>query len=323
MVRSRRFVLKGLGASVAPLSSSAAASAPRVGFLVGASFPTMIAAFRGELARLGWVEGKTLILEIRQSRPNSSDLTDQATELVGMKLELIVAASLPAALEVRRLSPSTPLVIATAPGLVANGFARTPERPGGNATGMDELPPGLTGQRLTLLKTAAPHILRVALFSTTPGRGGHEAQLADAQAAAKQLGVQVTPYRVTTPAEVEPALGAIAAAGMDGLLTFQGALSLVNRQLIVDFAAGRRLAGMYQSTLFAEAGGLMAYSPDQEEQFREAARYVDRILKGAKPGDLPVKHPSRYFLTVNRAAAARIGLTLPQSLLVRADRVIG
>lgn len=295
---------------------------PRIGYLTGASFPTLTAAFREELRTLGYVEGQNLVFEIRQSRPNTGDGEAHAAELAAMDLDLIVAASLQQALAVRSRNPNMPMVIATGPNLVGNGFAKSLEHPGGNVTGMDELPPGLTGRRLTLLKTAAPDISKVALLSTTPGVGTHEIQVADAQEAASRLGITVSTYRASSLPELEVALDAIVRDKMDGLVNFQGGLSLVNRQLIIDTMRQHRIAAIYQSKLFTASRGLMALSPDQEEQFREAARYVDQILKGAKPGDLPIKHPSKYFLTVNTAAARDIGLTLPQAFLAQADAVL-
>jgi putative ABC transport system substrate-binding protein len=304
---------------------SLAADAPesgvrRIGFISGA-VPTLIKAFEDELRRLGFEEGKNLLIEKRISRPNTSDTAEHAAELGKMDLELVLAASLPVALEVRKANPAMPMVIATCPGMVSNGFAQSLERPSGIYTGMDELPPGVTARRLQLLKTAAPKVLRVALLSTTPGRGGHEAQLADAEEAARSLAVSVKPYRATSLKEIEVALEAIVKDGMDGILNFQGGLSLFNRQLIVDFAARSRLPAIYQASFFVESGGLMAWAPDQEEQYREAARYVDRILRGAKPGDLPIHHPARYFLLINQGAARNLGLELPASLLAQADEI--
>jgi ABC-type uncharacterized transport system substrate-binding protein len=293
----------------------------RIGFLPG-SEPRLIAAFNNELRRLGYVDGENIILETRISRPNTTDLADQAAELGHMNLELIAVAALPAALLVRKANPMMPMVVATCPGMVSNGFAQRLEHPGGNVTGMDELPPGVTAKRLTLLKTAAPGISQIGLLSTTPGRGGHEAQLMDAEQAAAALGIKVKPYRATSITELEAALAAMVDDGMNGLLSFQGGLSLVNRKLIIDFAAKHELPAIYQATLFAEAGGLMAWAPDLEEQFRAAAQNVDRILKGAKPGDLPIRYPARYFLTVNAGTAEKLGLVLPPSLLKQADRVL-
>jgi putative ABC transport system substrate-binding protein len=293
----------------------------RIGFLIGAA-PTLIAAFEEELRRLGYVDGKSFVIEKRISRPNSSDLAVQAAELAQMDLDLIVAAALPQALEVRKNNPAMPMVIATCPGMVSNGFARNLKRPGGIYTGMDELPPAVTAKRLRLLKTAAPQVSRVALLSTTPGRGGHEAQLADAEKVAKSLRLTVKPYRAASLSELETAIAAIVNDGMEGLANFQGALSLANRQLIVDFAAKNHLPAIYQSAFFVEVGGLMSWAPNQEEQYREAARYVDRILRGAKPGELPIHFPSRYYLTINKKAVEGLGLVLPPGFVAKADRVL-
>jgi putative ABC transport system substrate-binding protein len=321
----RSFVSRlGLFCCALPLTTVAQQVRPnrvrRIGFLSGA-VPTLIKAFEDELRRLGYVEGQNLVIERRISRPITSDLATQAAELARMDLELILAGALPQALEVRKNNPAMPMVIATCPGMVSNGFAKTLKRPGGHYTGMDELPPGVTAKRLRLLKTAAPNVSRVALLSTTPGTGGHEAQLADAVETAKSLRMTVKPYRASSLKELETALADIVNDGMDGLANFQGGLSLANRQLIVDFAAKNRLAAVYQASFFVEAGGLMAWAPDQEEQYRQAARYVNRILKGTKPGDLPIHYPSRYYLVINKSAAQRIALTLPPKLVAQADRV--
>jgi putative ABC transport system substrate-binding protein len=294
----------------------------RIGFLLGEGYPELAAAFRNELSRLGYAEGGNIVIESRFSRPNTTDLETMAAELARMDLALIVAGALPFAIAVRNVNPSMPMVIATCPGMVSNGFAQSLNHPGGIYTGIDELPPGVTARRLHLLKTAAPAVTRVALLSTTPGRGGHEAQLADAEAAAPALGVEVQPYRAASLAELQRALERIAAESMNGMLNFQGGLSLSNRQLIVDFAAAARIPAIYQATLFAEAGGLMAWAPDLLEQYRETARLVDRVLKGARPGDLPIKHPEKYDLTLNAGAARKLGLTLPQELLAQATRVL-
>jgi putative ABC transport system substrate-binding protein len=223
---------------------------------------------------------------------------------------------------VRDANPKMPMVIATCPGLVSNGFARSLARPGGIYTGLDELPPGVTARRVNLLKTAAPAVKRIALLSTTPGVGGHEKQHEDAQAAAQLLGMTVKVYRAPTVDDVDGALAAIAADRMDGMLNFQGAVSIFKRQAIIDFAAAHRIPAIYQATRFAEAGGLMTWAPDLPEQYREAARYSAKILGGAKPGDLPAKYPAKYFLTLNAAAAKKIGLSFPAELIAEATRVL-
>lgn len=322
----REFVLKlgllGLAASplVAGAVSATSARTQRIGYING-PFPLLQSAFESELRRLGHTE-RDVAIEARVLSGAPDELKRYIAELADLKPELIVAGALPMALAVRETLPEMPMVIATCPGMVSNGFAQSLDKPGGIYTGMDELPPGVTAKRLTLLKEAAPQVSRIALLSTTPGRGGHEAQLADAEQAAGMLGVSVKPYRAATVAELDAALAAIAADRMDGLLNFQGGLSLRRLQAIVDFAAMHRLPAIYQATLFAEGGGLMTWAPDLEEQYREAARLTDKILRGAKPGDLPIKHPPRYFLTLNTAAAQRIGLPLPPELLARADRVL-
>lgn len=291
----------------------------RIGLLIGDA-PILIEAFKNEIRALGYIEGQNLFIDVRTA--SGPEIARHATALAKADLELVVAGALPFALEIRKADPALPMVIATRPGMISNGFAKTLERPGGNVTGMEELPPGVTEKRLTLLKAAAPHVTRVALLSTTPGVGGHEAQVADAERAAKSLGIQVKAYRAANLDELKAALDRIVADRMDGLLNFQGGLSLANRQMIAEFAAVQRIPAIYQATMFAEAGGLMTWAPDLDEQYRIAASYVDQILKGAKAGDLPIRHPDRYFLTINARAAERIGLTLPPDFIAAADRVL-
>lgn len=292
----------------------------RIGFLIGDGFPTLVEAFREELHRLGYIEGKNLVLEERISRV-PGDGQRQVRELAAMKLDVIVAAALSIALELKAFDISTPVIVATTPGFVANGLAQSLERPGGNFTGIDELPPNLTARRLKLLTTAVPHIRKIALLSTTPGTASHAIQLADAESEASKLGVDVRAYRATSRSELEQALAAIAANGVEGLVNFQGGLSLRYRDLIIDVAKRHRLPAIYQSKLFVESGGMMALSPDQEKQFRTAARYADKVVRGARPGDLPIQYPGRYYLSVNLGAATAIGLQLPQALLRRSDFV--
>jgi putative ABC transport system substrate-binding protein len=294
---------------------------PRIGFMSGAE-PSLIASFEDEMRKLGYSAGKNIHIEMRIGRMNTNDSAVHAAELGAMDLDFVVAAALPQALVMRQANPKMPMVIITCPGMVSNGFAESLERPGGIYTGMDELPPGVTRKRLQLLRRAAPSISRVALLSTTPGRGGYETQLADAENAGRDLGFSVTAYRATSLAEIKTALEAIRSDRMNGLLNFQGGLSLANRQLIVDFAAAQRLPAVYQSLFFVESGGLMALAPDQREQYRTAARMADQILKGKKPGDIPVQHPEPYRLHLNKKAAAAIGLTLPADLVAEADNVL-
>jgi len=286
---------------------------PHIGFLVG--YAPMMQAFLDELRAQGFVDGQNVLVE-------KGETGETARAFARMDLDFIVAGALPYALQVRKENPNMPMVIATCPGMVSNGFARSLEHPGGIYTGMDELPPGVTAKRLTLLKTAVPSARRIALLSTTPGVGGHEVQVEDAERAAQKLGVIVKPYRAATPDEVNRALTSIVGDRMDGMLNFQGGLSLSMRQEIVAFAAKHRMPAIYQATMFAEAGGFMTWAPDLVEQYRQAARLAALILQGAKPGDLAVKQPARYYLTINAGAAKEIGLALPTALLAEAARVI-
>jgi putative tryptophan/tyrosine transport system substrate-binding protein len=315
----RQLTLLATGLPSATFAQDVTRRQYRFGLLAG-NEPSLIAAFRDELRKLGYVEGENLTIQSRLYERSTSDIASGAAELA--HLDLVVAASLLSALELRKANPAVRMVIATCPGMISNGFAASLERPGGRVTGMDELPPGITKKRLSLLKSTVPAIGRVALLSTTPGRGGHETQLAEAEQAAADLHVVVKPFRASSLPELETALRAIADQRMDGLLSFQGGLAVLNRQVIVDFAAQHRLPAIYQATLFAEAGGLMAWAPDLEEQFRAAARYVDQILKGAEPGDLPIRHPARYYLTLNASAAKALTLSIPQDVLAQADRVL-
>src|SRR6516225_1522047 len=290
----------------------------RIGFLTGEGpFDT---AFRDELRRLGYVDGENLALEARVFRGNTlSDVAAQAAELAHMDLELIVVVALLVALEVRKANPAMPMVIATCPGMISNGFATRLGHPGGNVTGIDELPSGVTAKRLTLLKTAAPHVSRIALLSTTPGRGGHEAQVADAEQAAVALGVSVETYRVTSFSELEPALAAMVDDRMNGLVNFQGGLSLVNCKLIVDFAANHGLPAIYQATVFADAGGLLAWAPDFDEQLRMAARYVDQIPAPVLSHRQPHRREeSRVGPSASSSRASRSGLSL-SAVPIRSD----
>jgi putative ABC transport system substrate-binding protein len=296
--------------------------APRIGLFAG-SEASLLDAFAGELKKLGYVDGDNLVVEQRiVEQPGGPALARQAGELARLDLKLVVAGALPMALAMRAADPAVPMVIATCPGIVSNGFASSMRRPGGHVTGIDELPPGVTGKRLSLLKAAAPQLSRVGLLSTTPGRGGHETQLADAEATARRLTVSVTPYRAATPIELQSALQQMVADGMQGFVTFQGGLAFVFRKQITDFAAAHRLPAIHQATVFPEAGGLMAWAPDINEQYRMAARDVSRILKGADPGEIPIVYPPRYYLILNRSAARDLGLEFPRTLLAQADRIL-
>lgn len=297
-------------------------SIPKIGYLNGKSALNLETYFIDELKKLGFTEGKNIHIEQRLVPPNSTNSNSMVAELAKMDLSLIVVGALPFALEVREINPKMPMVIATCPGIVSNGFAQSMQHPGGIYTGIDEMPEGITAKRLHLLHAVAPHTTRIGLLSTTPGVGGHEFQLAEAQKAAATLGMEVKAYRATSLQELKKALDNIIRDDMTGLLNFQGGLSWANRQLIVDFAAQNRLPAIYQATVFAEVGGLMAWAPDYTQQLRETAHYVSKILRGAKLGDLPVKYPEKYYLTLNKTAASNIGINFPKELIAEATKII-
>jgi putative ABC transport system substrate-binding protein len=318
---TRRAFVGGLALAAGTATLSVRANAdrparvPRIGYFGMTNPPYLLNAFLEELRAQGFSDGHNVIVE-------KSDSAEKMMAMLGLQLDFTVAGSLPSALLVRNADPNMPMVIATCPGMVSNGFARSLAQPGGIYTGLDELPPGVTARRVNLLKAAAPSVKSIALLSTTPGVGGHEKQHEDARTAAQLLGMTVKVYRAPTVDDVDGALAAIAADGMDGMLNFQGAVSILKRQAIVDFATSHRLPAIYQATMFAEAGGLMTWAPDLPEQYREAARYSAKILRGAKPGELAIKHPAQYFLTLNAAAARRIDLAFPAGLLAKATRVL-
>lgn len=294
---------------------------PRIGYLNGKSELNLETYFIDELKKLGFTAGENIHIEQRLVPLNSTDGDSMAAELAKMNLSLIVVGALPFALEVRKINPQMPMVIVTCPGMVSNGFAESMQHPGGIYTGIDELPPGITAKRLQLLK-AVPGVNRVALLSTTPGTGGHEFQLAEAEKAAATLHIKIKVYRALSLEQLKKALHDLVSDGMNGLLNFQGGLSWANRQLIADFATENRLPAIYQSTVFPQVGGLMSWSPDYTWQLRETAHYVEKILNGAKPGDLPVKYPERHFLTLNKTAANKIGINFSKELLDEATKII-
>lgn len=317
---SRRHVLSGTAAILAGGFASAETSAklPCIGLMIRAGYPEFIAAFSDELARLGFVDGRNVVIEKRLAKADLSDVPVQAAELTRMDLKVIVVSSSSWADAVVRANPAMPMIIVTSAAMVESGYAHSRERPGGNITGGDELPPGLTGTRMALLKQAAPKVSRLGLLAASEN-AAYRIQLDDAQSAALRLGLTVKPYLAPSPTAIEQALAAMVADRIDGFVNFQSGFSLAHRQYIVDFAARHRLPAIYQATRFVDAGGLMAWSPDQDEQSREAARYADKVLRGARVGDLPIKYPPRYHLTIDVAAARALGLVLPADLLRRAS----
>lgn len=276
--------------------------------------------FRRSLGELGYAEGRNIAIEYRtaEGRPQ---LLDLANALVRDKVEVIVAGGGPAARSAKDATKTIPIVFATSGDPVESGFVDSIARPGGTMTGISWLSFELVGKRLELLKEAAPGVSRVAILSN-PQHPGEQRELRETQSSARAMGITLEYHQARTRAEFDAAYDALSKQNVNGLLVFPEGVTWSNRLGIIDFAAKRRLPSMFGWKEFVEAGGLMAYGPNRDESFRRIAVYVDKILKGTKPADLPVELPIRFELVINLKAAKQIGLTIPPNVLARADRVI-
>jgi putative tryptophan/tyrosine transport system substrate-binding protein len=276
--------------------------------------------FRRSLGELGYAEGHNIVIEHRsaEGRPR---LLELANELVREKVEVIVAGGGPAARSAKDATKTIPIVFVTSGGPVEGGFVDSIARPGGNMTGMSWMSFEIVGKRLELLKEAAPRVSRVAILSN-PQHPGEQRELRETQSSARAMGMTLDYYQTRTSAEFDAAYDAISKQNVNGLLVFPEGVTFANRLGIIDFAAKRRLPSMLGWKEYVEAGGLMAYGPNRDESFRRIAVYVDKILKGTKPADLPVELPKRFELVINLKTAQQIGLTIPPSVLARADKVI-
>ena len=276
--------------------------------------------FRRSLGELGYAEGHNIVIEHRsaEGRPR---LLELANELVREKVEVIVASGGPAARSAKDATKTIPIVFATSGEPVESGFVDSIARPGGSMTGMSWMSFEIVGKRLELLKEAAPRVSRVAILSN-PQHPGEQRELRETPSSARAMGMTLDYYQTRTSAEFDAAYDAISKQNVNGLLVFPEGVTLANRLGIIDFAAKRRLPSMLGWKEYVEAGGLMAYGPNRDESFRRIAVYVDKILKGTKPADLPVELPKRFELVINLKTAQQIGLTIPPNVLARADRVI-
>jgi putative tryptophan/tyrosine transport system substrate-binding protein len=297
---------------------------PRIGILIptSASFiSARVEAFRQRLRELGYVEGKNIFIEYRYAEGKPERLPDLAAELVGLKVDVIVTASGPATLAAKKASGTIPIVFAAANDPVGTGLVSSLARPGGNITGLSSMVPDLDGKRLELLKDAFPKVARVAFLWGSSGSRGNLA-LTEMEAAAKALGLKLLPLQVRSLDDFESAFTQAKRDGAQALITTTGGLINTQQRQVLDFAAKNRLPAMYAANEFVEAGGLMSYTPNYIDLFRRAGDFVDKILKGAKPADLPVEQPKKFEFIVNLKTAKQIGLTIPQKVLARADKVI-
>jgi putative ABC transport system substrate-binding protein len=310
----------------APLAVEAqpAARVYRVGVLLGAPATAVtphVEALRGRLRELGYAEGQNLVLELRWVTPVEGGLDRLAADLVRSRVDLLITWTTPPTLAAKRATGAIPIVMIAIGDPVAAGLVASLSRPGGNVTGVSNMARDLSGKLLELLREVRPGATRVAalLNPTNPVSG---LSWRETQAAAQLLGVQLQRVGVRDPRELEPAFTAMARDRAAGVIIIPDALFLSERRRLAELAQQARLATVFQRSENVEAGGLMSYGPSLTEQFRQAAVYVDKILKGAKPADLPVEQPTKFELVINLKTAKALGLTIPQSLLIRADEII-
>jgi putative ABC transport system substrate-binding protein len=309
-----------LFALCSPAEAQQAKKVYRVGFL-GDSPPYQITAFQQRLQELGWVEGQNIITEYRIEEARGERLPGLAAELVRLKVDLIVATSTRPAWIAKQATSTIPIVFAGASDPVEAGLVASLARPGGNVTGIRSLSAELGGKRLELLKEVVPKLSRVATL-WIPSSPGNQAQMKEVEVAARSLGVQFQPVGVEAPYDFDNAFSAIIKGRAGGLVPLSGPQFSVERTRIIDLAAKHRLPTIYPEKSFVEDGGLMSYGRDVLEQYRRAASYVDKILKGTKPAELPVEQPMKFELIINLKTAKQLGLTIPPNVLARADRVI-
>ena len=319
-------VILGFGALAATGTGSAQRSAQaRIGVLF-ASTPAatshLLEGLRSGLKERGYVEGKTIVLEPRYGRAGAVRLSDLAAELVGMKVDLLVAATDPATAVLRQQTRSIPIVMANGTDPVGTGFVASLARPGGNVTGLSALSPELAGKRLALLRDLVPGLARVAIVWNPDVRGALF-DYKETEAAARALRVQLQSVEVSRGEDIERAFAAITGERAQAFIvqTPNPVLFAVRSQL-VSFAQKNRLPSIYGQKEFADVGGLVSYGPNTAALWRRAADYVDKILKGAKPGELPVEQPSSFELVVNLKTAQTLGVAVPPALLQQADHVI-
>jgi len=317
-----------LSLTLAPLVGEAqpAASLPRIGFLAPSSpsdsrVARYLEAFRQGLRELGYVEGQNIAIEFRWAGDQYDRLPGLAAELVRLKVNVIVAGGPPAIQAAQRATDTIPIVMAAAADPVAAGFVASLARPGGNITGISNMLPELLGKQLELLKEVLPKVSRVALLGN-PANPNNASFVQQAQAAARASRVRLQPLEARDPGEIDRAFAAITRERADAVIVLTDTVLLDHRTRIADHAVRRRLPTVFGTRQFAEGGGLLAYGPSLDAGFRRAPTYVDKILKGAKPADLPIEQPATFELVINLTAAKALGLTIPQSLLIRADQVI-
>ena len=297
----------------------------RIGVLSGATKDTpdlqvRLAAFQQVLQQLGWTDGRNVRIDYRWGAGSADNIRRYAAELVALAPDVILATG-PTVEQVLQATRTVPIVFVIAADPVGSGFVDSLSRPGGNATGFMQFEYSLAGKWLELLKQIAPGVTRAAVLrdpATTSGVG----QFAVIQSVASSVGIEVSPVNVRDAGEVERAVKAFARSSNVGLIVTASPLTGSHRDLVITLAAQHKLPAVYNNRSFVDAGGLVSYGADLIDQYRQAAGYVDRILKGEKPADLPVQAPTKYELVINLKTAKALGIEVPPTLLARADEVI-
>jgi len=308
-----------------PVQAQQATKIPRIGSLTGTSLSTNAArneAFRQGLRELGYVEGKNIVIEWRSAEGKLDRLPVLAAELVRLKVDVIATGGPPATRAAKEATATIPIVMAQDTDPVASGFVASLARPGGNITGLSTLGPEIGGKRLELLKEIVPRLSRVAVFATST-QPGYAQVLKEMELAAGALKVKLQYLDIRDPKDIETAFRAAGKGRADAVLMLAaGSLVTSHRTEIVELAVRSRLPVIYPNSQWVDAGGLMTYGASNTDMERRAATYVDKILKGAKPAELPVEQPIKFEFIINLKAAKQIGLTIPPGVLARADKVI-
>ena len=298
----------------------------RIGVLLPAAaddaqLQTFVGAFLQELQKLGWSIGRNVRIDTRWATANASDIRRHAAELATLAPDVILAHGTSTVRPLLQATHTVPIVFPVAADPVGGGLVDSLARPGGNVTGFVSHDYSISGKWLELLKQIAPGVTQAAVLRD-PTQGSGTSEFAVVQAVAPALRVEVTPINMRDPAEIERAVATFARASNGGLIVTTGGSAIRHRDLIITLAARHKLPAVYFQRLFAADGGLISYGPNYTDQYRLAAGYVDRILKGEKPADLPVQVPTKYELVINLKTAKALGLTVPSSLLTSADEVI-
>ena len=324
-MKRRDFITLLGGAAVAwPLAARTQQSGKihAIGLLSPASrSPSVVPALFDALAELGWIEGKNLVVERRYAENRPERLPELAAELVRLNVDVIVAIGTPGPLAAKRATSTIPIVMAAAGDPLGSGLVASLARPGGNVTGMSLMAPDLGGKRLELLKELLPRLARVAVFRNAANPYA-AIVFRETQAAGPTLGIEVQSLEVRSPDDFDGAFGIARRQRPDALITVEDPLTFSHRKRIADFAIGQQLPSLHGIREFAAAGGLMSYGASLADLYRRAAGYVDKILRGAKPADLPVQQPSKFEFVVNLKTARTLGLRIPDKLVALADEVI-